>query len=436
MPPVAPRRYRFVLRYAVLLVALAALAMSAFRLQHRGYLLRTQTTFVANPEAIATIARQVMPAQATEIRRELLQLRELGATDLLLAVEAYASQQRLAEALGEPADRVATIGAARDWFAAHPTRTRELTQRALRTALEIAPAPPERVPPLLGRDGNTYNLTFAPAGDGLWRAESAPFYLVVMTVRNRIRLPVRSLEFAVMPRGDSALPAPFPARSVLQCQVGRLPAGRELAPDATMLMSCGLMAPFLATLPVDSVRRAIRELRARSLQPWIKDLGATISGSTEVASLELHDSGLALGYTHGPSAKTDAGFASAATPEAGPPRRAARATSCSDRGDCERERLAPFEGLFGLAGWLISSLLPGYLVAGLAFMLARPSANFARGMFITLALLAAPWSYQYLGGAYGMFLAPLLVIGPLVGYWLGYALGRWAVRLRTIVPRG
>jgi hypothetical protein len=432
-PTVNPSRAR----YALVLLAMLGLAVPALlfywqgeRLDAQRKQLRLESKPVANRLLVERIARLPMPAQATELGDDLERLRELKQADFVRAIEAYASQQRLAQALGEPADGVETVGAARDWSAAYPTRVQDLSQRLLRDALGISLAAPDVPPPLAGRDGMAMHLEFVPAGDGLWRTvpgpgETQPRYAFVVDIGNRMRLPLRSFAFAVMPRDEGVLPqdAALPEHGFLWCDGAASTQRRDIPPGATTQATCSLQIPFIAKVDEAPLRQLMRTLRARPLVAWIKGLGAAIPASAQVASLQVTDYGVDAQFARGPSARVAAGFFAL------PTQRAAPLTSCDDRGDCAgADRPMPLRDLAFYVWAVVLVLLPGYLVAGAANLLGRATAIDAAVVFALLAATGAPWLFHRMGGGYGGLFALIIVICATAGYWVGYVAGRWSLR--------
>ena len=427
--------------YPVLLIVMAVGCAAAFRLEHRIYRLRTQSTVVASPAAVAAIIGQRMPAEATEVGSELERLAELGQDDYLVGIRQYASQQRLAEALGESADTVATLAAARDWQRAHPERVAELAGRLVREGIGIALAAPDVAPPDLGRGGFYANTAFTAAGDGLWRAlpsggATATFYVVVVNVRNRLHLPLTAFSFAVR-ASDSAAADPWatvPAGSLLWCEEAAVSVTRSVPPQATVPVTCDLRIPFLDRQPVEVLHRLLGDLRQSPLQPWVRRLGAALPDSARMSSVQVTDHGVDAATGHGPSARVEAGFHARTGVTTGPPPAPRRLTSCADRGDCARVRLMPFEGIVDSLAWLLALLLPGYVVAGLSRLRADGSHVPAVLLFAVLALVVVTSALREGGNGYGPIIAAFLLAYATAGFWTGYALGRRITRPHSPAP--
>ena len=423
--------------YLMVLIALAAGCAAAFRLEQHIHVLRTQPTVAASPAAVATIVGQPMPAAATEVGSELERLAELGQDEYLGAIRDYASQQRLAEALGEPADTVVTLAAARDWQRAHPGRVTDLAGRLLQQGIGIALAAPDVTPPDRGRGGFYANTAFSAAGDGLWRAEpsggvTGTFYVVVVNVQNRLRLPLTDFSFAVRV-GDGATEDPWarlPAGSVLWCEDSPAAVTRSVPPQATVPVTCDLRIPFPDRQPAEGLRRLLGDLRQATLQPWVRQLGAALPDSVRMSSLQVTDRGVDAATGHGPSARVETGFYARTGVTTGPPRAPRRLTSCEDRGDCARVRLMPFEGAIGYLAWLLALLLPGYVVAGLSRLRAGGSPALAVVLFVVLAVVVVAAVLREGGGGYAPIIATFLLAYTTAGYWTGYALGRRLTRPR------
>ncbi len=389
-----------------------------------------QAPVPATPEAIDAVARLPMPPQATELGTELERLTALRQTELLAAIRSYSSQQRLAEALGEPAARVETIGGARAWLDANPNRTDELSRRVLGAALEVALAASDLPPPMLGRDGMSWNMTFERLGDGLWRAQpgggrTTPYYVFVLAVRNNLRLPLRNLAFAVLPKGDVALPAevPLPAASYLWCDSGSPEGLPAIPPHAIVPMTCKLEIPFIEQVPPATLQLLLRALRSRPLEAWIKQLGAGIPGSAQVSSLQVWDRGVDAANGHAPSARVEAGFYS--LPSSPVP----HVVTCAERGDCPGQQFARIKDEIIEFMLLVATLVPGYVVAGLQRLIQRKSPITAVVAFVAIAVPFVPTISRWTGGGgggYGGVLILIYVGCVAIGYWIGYFIGLWA----------
>jgi hypothetical protein len=432
------------IRYVLILVAMVVVAALGFELlrreslQPRNLEMQTRALPAADPAEIERLARLPMPVQATELGAELDRLEELQQADLLGAIRAYATQQGLAEAIGEPSDRVETIGAAREWFAAHPTRVADLAQRLLRDSLEITLAASDVAPPKLGRDGVSYHLSFAAVGEGLWRAQPSagmtwPYYVAVVNVHNRLRLPLESLAFAVLPRGDVALPrdARLPEASVLACGQNSWAAVLEIPPGATLPMVCRVGIPLIERVPVEALLQLMRALRSGPLEPWVKQLGATIPGSARKSKLEVSDRGVDAEHGHGPSSRVEAVAFAVRTPDARPPRNRPEQLTCEERRDCPGQRFEDVKNVIVLPMLLVATLVPGYLVAGLQILLRRKSRVLPLllfGGFAGFAVISLRPTLNSAGGGYGGYLVITVGVCAAIGYWVGYAIGRWAGR--------
>ena len=423
------------LRYWLILAVFVGGALSGRALDTRIQLLRTLPQVVADPAAVAALELSPMPAQASEIGDGLGRLAELRQDELLVAIRDYQASQRLAEALGIDQERIATLGEARRWKQADPAQVTKLAQRLLREGVEAALAPAEMPPPRLGRSGNLYNAMFVPVGDGLWQVqasdEAPPMYVFVIELHNTSRLPLLNARFAVLPRGGASLPADvaLPAGSYLWCDVdGSFAQSPPLPPRDATQVTCEVRAGGANPPPRETLQQLMRALRARPIEPWVRSLELTLADSQRMGSLQVEDTGVDAANGHGHTDRVTAGLLARTVPSVGPPRPTRMLTRCEERGDCQRERLVPFQGLVSNVWITLALLIPGYLVAGLSRATRSGTHWMGVAAFIVVAAIVIPLTLHAAGGGYGP-LAALLILGyGAITWWIGYVLGRWASR--------
>lgn len=427
-------------RYLLLLCLTMLIWYGSGLLENRLYTWRTEAQATLNTPIVGQLENTPMPADAIDLQDVSRKLAELGQTQLLESIGLYMRYQLLARVLGLTPDSLATAGETVAWAAANPDRTGELQRTVLANALGIALAAPDVAPPKAGRDGRNYNLQFAPLGDGVWQemtpqGEPSPVsarqLYVVLTVRNQLATTaINAFDFypVIVDSNGQPVALPLPERSYFWCSHDNVMAGANaaLAAGSSMAVLCELRGGGIEPLSSERVTTLLNRVRINQwhLVPWTKQLELALPGEHAYGGLQLHDHLVSAEYGHGPSIKTEADFIAAMQPSDGLPHHASRATTCEERNDCLKTRLAPFEGIISLARILLTGAIPGILIAGCVQFMTRRCTQRSKAVS-TLAILnltAFPIAYSMGGDGWGPLAVLLMTAYLSGGFWGGLLL--------------
>ncbi|HSC76135.1 MAG TPA: hypothetical protein VLB90_07865 [Pseudomonadales bacterium] len=399
---------------------------------------------------VAELQNTPMPANAIELQDINTRLGELGQTALLESINLYSRYQVLAHILGLQPDAVPTVGATRAWANQYPDRMDQLTQDVLAKSIAVELAAADFSPPIAGRDGRNFNLAFSALGDGVWQemgtdgsaslATARQLYFVV-NVRNQLtETSLQSFDFypVLVDKDEKTVPLPLPEHSYFWCSYQSMSATpHALAAGNSMPLLCEVRGGGVEPLQASSVVTILNDIRNGALhfKVWTKQLELTLPDSPLFSALQLRDNMVSAEFNHDPSEKTSTVFIASATPQT----LVTHLTSCEERGDCLKTRLAPFEGLVSLIHIMLTGTIPGIIIAALVQAITRAgvSRNKSLAVMVVLTLLAFPLAFSLGGSGWGPLAAVIITAYLAAGFWIGVILGLFCLQCsfsRTASP--
>ncbi len=334
-----------------------------------------------------------------------------------------------------------TLGDTVAWVATRADAGTGAVQRLLAEAAQVELADDRTPPPRAGRNGSNLNAAFDDRGAGVWTQAPLPstpvnshlLYFVV-SLRNRLQVPLTAARFYLVLEDTQGTQAalPWPERSYLLCDDDNFAgAAIALAPGATGNLLCEARIAGVEAFAPEVFGHILAQVRAGSLQPvaWFRELSLKVSGYRDYDGFSLIDHGVDAEHGHPPSANVHAGLVRRASQANGPPRRPVRQTSCEQRADCLKIRLAPLEGVIGLLLVLLGGALPGAIVAGLVRAICpdREARATALRLLVVLSVIALPVGYAHGGGGWGPLAAIMLLGYVEIGFWLGMFVAGWVL---------